>query len=869
TTIDTTSVAYGETPTHADPAVPASYDAEHYTYTFTGWTPEIAAVTGEATYTAQFTQTAKSYTITFVTDGSAVADITELYGTEVTLSDSEKDGFHFEGWYADSAYAADSKVTSPYTLTGDVTLYAYFEALSLSSEAVEEAIATATAGVSGTCYTAATYEAYQSALAAVRAFKDQHATAENLTAYNNALTALDNAVAGLAVEHAYTGEPSLTRPVKDADTGEWGTGTYTWTCANDAGHPVKTEPVNRANYTQYDAVLAQINTLLEEDYTDDVISALTTAKTAMEAIQQDYVVPEQAQLDAAIQAILNTLGENDKITVNEDGNITVSDDAYKTYTLTVSNNVNSSTLTYTKKAGEQVVLTLTLAGYTFKSWNENANLNAETGVYTFPAADDTITAQYVKDLTGNETIAAAQAIITDANDPDTGSDYDGDYIDDLEDLLDELDVIKNDPTKLDDVEELLEDIQELVNAADSNKLYTITWVIDGATETTKVKVGDTPTHAAPTKEGYHFTGWDPAIVAVTGDATYTAQFEENVTGAADYEEYDELFAILEVLKDNDAILPELLEEINDKVDNPLPRDLTADQQDTIDAEVEEIKALLDRIVEKDGNGDYTTSVKESALVHCTVTFYWLTTKLTKTVIKGDPVAAPNVTAMYGVEGMESGHYVFDKWTIKGSDSTDFDLESIAGDLELEGHYKLEAHTGSWVEHPATCSNVSWHEIDCTTCGMHFKANTGTEKAPHDWNDWVVVEATCAHPGSRTRTCKNDPSHKETEVIPQLNHTDADGDTICDVCGNPTEAHQHTDANGDGKCDTCGAKTNVHAHTDGNNDGVCDGCGSNMDGSFRCNLCSFWEQYKGVPVFGWFVIIIHYIYHLIAQITSWR
>ena len=50
--IDTTTVEYGETPTHADATkAPSGCTA----YTFAGWTPSIEAVTGEATYKASYT----------------------------------------------------------------------------------------------------------------------------------------------------------------------------------------------------------------------------------------------------------------------------------------------------------------------------------------------------------------------------------------------------------------------------------------------------------------------------------------------------------------------------------------------------------------------------------------------------------------------------------------------------------------------------------------------------------------------------------------------------------------------------------------------------------------------------------------------
>ncbi|MBQ2031897.1 MAG: S-layer homology domain-containing protein, partial [Lachnospiraceae bacterium] len=65
------------------------------------------------------------------------------------------------------------------------------------------------------------------------------------------------------------------------------------------------------------------------------------------------------------------------------------------------------------------------------------------------------------------------------------------------------------------------------------KEFTVTWVIDGKEEKETCEYGTTPSHAVPTKEGdakysYIFKEWTPAIVEVTGDATYTAVFDSTV-----------------------------------------------------------------------------------------------------------------------------------------------------------------------------------------------------------------------------------------------------------------------------------------------------------------------------------------------------
>ena len=122
--VTTETYPYGQTPDFKG-STDKPADAQ-FTYTFSGWSPKVVAVTGDATYTATYRQTTNAYTITWVDgNGKVIGKNTMEYGTTPTYNGATPTKtataqytYTFKGW--------DKEIVS---VTGNETYTALFDAV--------------------------------------------------------------------------------------------------------------------------------------------------------------------------------------------------------------------------------------------------------------------------------------------------------------------------------------------------------------------------------------------------------------------------------------------------------------------------------------------------------------------------------------------------------------------------------------------------------------------------------------------------------------------------------------------------------------------------------------------------------------------
>ena len=132
TTLQTISVEHGGTPKYTG-STPTKSSTAEYSYSFSGWSPSIGAITSDTIYIAQFTATKRKYTISAsVINGTVDGVGTYEYGTSVILTVNPDNGYKFEKW-------SDDNTQNPRTITvtGNATYEAQIRRLILKFKSVK------------------------------------------------------------------------------------------------------------------------------------------------------------------------------------------------------------------------------------------------------------------------------------------------------------------------------------------------------------------------------------------------------------------------------------------------------------------------------------------------------------------------------------------------------------------------------------------------------------------------------------------------------------------------------------------------------------------------------------------------------------
>ena len=116
------NVKFGATPVYNGGTPPKTGTAQ-YSYTFNGWYPEVSAVVGNTTYTATFTETVNTYTITWKNKNGDILDTDEVaygatpvYDGTPTQEPTVSVVFSFRAWTPEiSSVTGDATYTADYT----------------------------------------------------------------------------------------------------------------------------------------------------------------------------------------------------------------------------------------------------------------------------------------------------------------------------------------------------------------------------------------------------------------------------------------------------------------------------------------------------------------------------------------------------------------------------------------------------------------------------------------------------------------------------------------------------------------------------------------------------------------------------------
>ena len=139
TSLKSEEVAYGETPSYGEND-PTKDSTNTHTYTFNGWSPNVIAVSGDATYTATYLEQVRTYTVTWLNYDGEVLEVDNgleygafpsFDGEQPTRANIRGVNYSFKGWSPEvSVVEADQT----YVATYDYDAYFSFNLLNYELE---------------------------------------------------------------------------------------------------------------------------------------------------------------------------------------------------------------------------------------------------------------------------------------------------------------------------------------------------------------------------------------------------------------------------------------------------------------------------------------------------------------------------------------------------------------------------------------------------------------------------------------------------------------------------------------------------------------------------------------------------------------
>ena len=553
-----TDVAYGETPQY-NGATPTKAPTAQYAYTFSGWSPTIANVTGDVTYTATFTEVENKYTVTFVDeDGTTVlkAATEYTYGTPaasiVKPDDPTKQAtaqytYTFAGW---SPEIADVTANAIYTATYSSTVNTYTVTWLDENDSVLEKDTNVAYGATPsydgetptkTADAQYTYEfdKWTPDITNVTGDATYKATYKS-TVNEYTITWLDGDGNTLKTDSvAYGATPAYDgeTPTKTATAQH----TYTF---NNTWSPEIVAVTEAATYTaqftptvnQYTVTFVDEDgeTVLKEEKQYDYGTPAAeieqpAAPTKTATAQYTYTfsgwTPEVAEVTDNVvykATYSSTVNQYSVTFVDEDGTVLKEAKAYDYGTAAADIEQPANP---TKEATAQYT-------YTFNGWTPVLAEVTDNVVYkaTYSSTVNQYSVTFV-DEDGETVLKEAKAY-----------DY-GTPAADIEQPVN--------PTKAPtaqytytftgwtpEIAEVTENVVYKATYSSTVNQYTVIWKNeDGTVLETDENVpygtmpaydGETPTKAATAQYTYAFAGWDPVVVSVAGDATYTATYSSNV-----------------------------------------------------------------------------------------------------------------------------------------------------------------------------------------------------------------------------------------------------------------------------------------------------------------------------------------------------